>query len=235
MKTLGLALAMAFMPLASSYAQAERPVFTLNQDSCWIGSLNFYDGPIQSVNFATKEAGSLGPHHLEGMLSEVNQVTQEFLDPSLHTGSEWLFHCGSEGLSIVLNQDYGKTRLCSWARFDGEQLKLIRVGVEPHAHTGHCSGAVFGEAIVTLERGVSPEQLNQALNRLAHELELGAIEIVGVISGVLKIRLVEERHYGSEEALWALLEKELSKQGLVRAVEMNFYHHEVGEFLLLDL
>jgi hypothetical protein len=202
-------------------------VSSVNNGSCWIGP--FEDDLMKMVNFSSSTQGMLHRESLSHIEEFVSMTLHEKGVAVVDGKSEFLLHCSGARLSLVHNYEIGHARICTWLSIDGMDLEVSRMGVEPVAHHGHCSGAVFGQAIVTLASGASESALYKALN----ELELGDYTLSRIVAGVYRLSLEESSHT-FEENLLGQIEGELKKQNLVRSVELNYYQHEVGEFFQLN-
>lgn len=213
-----------------SFAQ-EVVVQSLNNDSCWVGPME--QGLMKMVNFSSQTQGLLNEETFDLFEDHVLSVLSTHGVDREQAKSEFLIHCNSEGLFLVHNLDLNDRRVCTWAQVDGVELTLARMGVEPVAHHGPCGGAVFAQALVTLERGVELSELMLALGHLEEKYELSSIHAQEIIKGVYRLEFGPEV-ITYEEKVFAALESELKQKNLVRALELNYYQHEIGDFLQLD-
>jgi hypothetical protein len=222
-----------FLILATSTAQAHlKEIQSLNIDNCWVEAQSIKEKAVKWVNFST---GSVGQVENE-LLSAVADFVDQQYGALLKTGPqsyEGLFHCGSQQSSLVVNLDFGATRVCAWVRLDENNPKIERVGLEPLAHDGYCYGAVFKEAILTLE---NEQDRTKAMSFVHEKLKDYGVEVTDerTISSRVLVLSFSDAIMVAQEKILNELAQELKALGIARSLDLNYYQGEAGEFHPLD-
>lgn len=230
MKILISVMILFVLPVFSLQAAQDRVVTSLNMDECWVGEMR-EDSPLKVAHFGASQTWQMGPSDFDSLLAHaLDKMALHGINDS-EKSLETLLHCSSYAASVVLNIKTPETRVCLWGRFDGDSFKVERWGVEPMAHNGHCTGAVPGDLILS----VGPKSDYQDIKNELIEYGIwdDETDLRTVTSGVFAVSL-SKKFWFKEESIIQMLEKQKSRSQNIRAAELNFYPHSVGEFLKLD-
>jgi len=220
-------LTFCLLTALSAHGQLKE-VHSLNIDSCWVDSQSLYDRPLKWVNFSTQTVGAIEG----GLVSAVaDYIDREYasLLKSEHQSSEALFHCGSQQSSLVVNIDFGSSRVCAWVRLDGESPKIERVGLEPLAHDGYCYGAVFKEAILSIPLDGDEQRTLSFIQEWLRKYDVELVSTRSISNRVILLSFSESIMIAQEKILNEL-SLELKASGLARGLDLNYYQVEAGEF-----
>jgi hypothetical protein len=98
------------------------------------------------------------------------------------------------------------------------------------AHHGHCTGAIPGDLILSVSDNTDEESLKSELIQLG--LWDSQTDLRYVTQGVYAVSLSQEFWF-KEEKIIQMIEKE-SRSLNIRAAELNYYPHSIGEFLKVE-
>ncbi len=227
------ALLIFFLCLSFANGNERIEVTSLNQGSCWIGDLE--EDVWKMVNFSQGHQAVLARYQVgefeESILDEIAlyKDTQDF------QSVEKMIFCGSSSTALVLNFKMKDFRVCAWAEVTAQGPKLQRLGVEPMAHNGHCSGSVLGEGIMALNKGVTPEQIEAAMEKILPQygIERTQVQFTPILNDLYKVSFGKEVYF-KEEQLFKHLNTTLKALQLIRYFEMNSYQYEAGDFHTLE-
>lgn len=218
------------LPFFNLEAAQQRNVTSLNMDECWVGGIQ-ESSTLKLAHFGAGESWQLNPR-------DFNTYLQELLDEmALHglsdskSSLETLVHCSSHGASLVFNIRTPQGRVCAWASFQEDSLDWQRFGVEPMAHHGHCTGAIPGDLILTGVSGVKAGDIRAELEALGLWDE--QTDLRAVARGVYAVSL-SKKFWFKEEKIIERLGKETGRTSKIKAAELNYYPHSVGEFFKLE-
>lgn len=216
---------------ATAHGQVKE-INSLNIDSCWLDRHQLEASPVKWVNFSTDSMGMIESELIHAVTERVDQE-YGFLLKSEQLSAQALFHCSSQHSSLVVNINYGNSRVCAWVSLDDNTPVLERVGVEPVLHEGYCYGAVFSEALLSLKNSA---YLDEAMGLIQERLKKDeiVIEEQRVLSDRVLVLKFSSNIVMAQEKILNELSSELKARGLASALELNYYQVETGEFHPLD-
>lgn len=230
MKTLIGTLIILAWPFFGIEASQSREVTSLNMDECWVGDIN-ENSPLKVAHFGAGEAWQMESYDFNSIVRQaLEEMSFHGLDQE-QSSLETLLHCSSYGASVVLNIKTPQSRVCVWASFKEDSLEWERYGVEPMAHDGHCTGAVPGDLILSVSDQTQKEDIKSELVELGVWDAETDLRYVG--QGVYAVSL-SQKFWFKEEKVIQMLTAQKSRSKHIRAAELNYYPHSVGEFLKLE-
>lgn len=220
-------LGLAFVGLE---AAETKNVTSLNMDECWVGDIQ-ENSPLKVSHFGSGKAWQMESYDFNSLLRQaLEEMSFHGLDREQST-LETLLHCSPNGASVVLNIKTPQSRVCVWAAFKGDSLEWERYGVEPMAHHGRCTGAIPGDLILSVSDNAKREDIKSEL------VELGfwdsETDLRYVAQGVYAVSLSNKFWFKEEKVIQRLTAQKGRSQN-IRAAELNYYPHSVGEFLKLE-
>ena len=226
-------LLLFFLCLSFTHANERIEVTSLNQGSCWVG--DFENEVWKMVNFSQAHQALLSRDQVGEFEESILDEIALYAETQNFQGAEKMIFCGSSSTALVLNFKMKDFRVCAWAAVTQQGPKFLRMGVEPLANNGHCSGSVLGEGIMAFQKGVTPEQIEMAIAKILpqHGVERTQVHFTPILNDLYKVSFGKETYF-KEEQLFKHINQELKAQQLIRYFEINSYQYEAGDFHTLE-
>jgi hypothetical protein len=196
------------------------PVGTLSEGSCWYENKE----SLRVASFNDKEAYSGTRAQIESELGKLIGDHHNILEMNLS------LHCGGYGSSLVAKLTTESYSLCVWAKFDKGKLALRSIGGIGEKRTlsnDLCDGHKPGELII----GASSEQIATELQSARWSTVIKSISLIS--NKIYKVVLTKEYEF-REQLIIDQFEESFAGKNLIRYVEINGYHHPIGEFVKLE-
>lgn len=199
----------------SSVSSAQ--VGTLSEGACWYDNKD----PLKIASFNDKSVYNGSRAQVEAEL-EALMGHQKISDMDLY------LHCGGYGASLVARVSTDNGQYCLWTRFEKGKLVTRSLGAlaEKNAEDKLCDGHKSGELII----GVQSKEFAAELQGAKWSSIIK--EVRPVSDRVYQVLLMKD--YANREAeIASQLEENFAGKNQIRYIEMNEYHHPVGEYINL--